>query len=666
MEQLFGAIGRQSDRVLLGSLVLTALLAVPLLAMQPSSIASPDPRAVVFETQDLVDERFRSSVYRPVFVVEARDGDMLRRDPLLELLQNERALRDSEVGDVLVERYDPDIQRLQPGLVTLADAVDAILRANWVGGLESATEDQVKIAVSLLLEEGSSTEGLRTTLSVDRASERRVVGTQNVEIDYWTASALLVELLADNDALGGGSTAIALGSDDTTLEEYARDAQQLLRGDEEHYRAWGIAIDVNLTSADEGATAAPFIGLTIVTVLLIAGLLLRSYWAVATIGAGLAMLIIWLKGLSNLVGLDSSLTLDLIVPIAMVSFGVDFAFHALGRYQERRSEGGPAGSPARAYVLGMTGVAGALTLALVSDGVAFLSNVTAGIPTVIQFGIGAAIALFAAFVVLGILVPLTIARVEAARESRVEDERGTAWRAAVVVVASFVAGAAVLTVIVFPAIGVVAVAIYIAIFLVMPFILLRRRPRSAPPPAATRHPQAHEVPRFNATARAVRAAGRARFVLLPAVVMLTVVAALFAVRVEAAFDVKDFFSADGDFAVSLDKVDEHVGELGGEPALLYVEADLSRPELLRTLDAELARFGERSATRFAREADGSLVVNTTPSDLAHAALASSKNRRSAGPQYRNVRQSSRSGGGMGTASRLLGGRASANKVLLGI
>ena len=422
----FEALERRGLQALLGSLILTALLVVPLLTMQPGATASPNPDAEVFDTQDLVEERFQGSVYKPVFIVEARDGDILRRDPLFELLQNERALRDSEVGGVLVERFDPDTRRLQPGLATIADAVDLLLIANWVGGLEFATDDQVKIAVSQLLEDDSSAAGLRDTLSADRQSERRVVGTQSVEIDYWTSSALLVELLADNEALGGALMVIELGSNDTRLEEYARDAQALLRGDQEHYRAWGVAIDINLASEDEGATAGPFIALTIVTVLLVVGVLLRSYWAVASIGAGLAILailVIWLKGISNLIGLENSLVLDLIVPIAMVSFGVDFAFHSLGRYREERRRG-QAGFPARAFSVGLTGVFAALALALISDSVAFLSNVTAGIPSVIQFGIGATIALAAAFVVLGVLVPLFVARVDALQEAHPGTGRG--------------------------------------------------------------------------------------------------------------------------------------------------------------------------------------------------------------------------------------------------
>ena len=79
MERSFAQIERNAGRILAAILAVTALLVIPLLAMEPEHTANQDPQAEVFETQDLVEDRFRSSVYAPVFVVEARDGNMLPR-----------------------------------------------------------------------------------------------------------------------------------------------------------------------------------------------------------------------------------------------------------------------------------------------------------------------------------------------------------------------------------------------------------------------------------------------------------------------------------------------------------------------------------------------------------------------------------------------------------
>ena len=72
----------------------------------------------------------------------------------------------------------------------------------------------------------------------------------------------MTSVVADNEALGGGGQEIRLGGD-TDKEEFARNLQTLLRGDEVHNQVWGIAIDVNLTSGEQGAAAGPFIGFTI-------------------------------------------------------------------------------------------------------------------------------------------------------------------------------------------------------------------------------------------------------------------------------------------------------------------------------------------------------------------------------------------------------------------
>ena len=87
----------------------------------------------------------------------------------------------------------------------------------------------------------------------------------------------------------------------------------------------------------------------------------------------------------------------------MIALGVDFAVHAMRRYQEEKTLGY---APRRALQIGFAGVLGALGLAMLSDGIAFLSNVSSDIQAIIHFGIAAGIAVASSFLVLGIMVPL--------------------------------------------------------------------------------------------------------------------------------------------------------------------------------------------------------------------------------------------------------------------
>ena len=278
------------------------------------------------------------------------------------------------------------LERPVVGIYTLADEVHEVMASDPLSPtLENATDDDVKLALHRILSD-PRTKRLREDLSIKATNEPRQVAGQ--EIAYWRSPALFTFVVADNEKLGGGSLRIGTGGDDVTKqkEQFNRQVQKTLRGDQENYRLWGIAIDVNLEVEDEAELAGPFIMFTAIGVLIVVGVALRSYWAVALTGAGLGILMIWLKGISNLIGLKSGLVVDLIVPIAMISLGVDFAIHSLRRYREEKERGSP---PRLALRLGFAGVLGALALAMLSDGIAFGSNVTSGIETVTGFGIAA-------------------------------------------------------------------------------------------------------------------------------------------------------------------------------------------------------------------------------------------------------------------------------------
>ena len=383
-------------------------------------------------------------------------------------------------------------------------------------------------------------------LSQERRTEtRRVLGQ---EIAYWTSPALNFGVAADNDKLGGGGLRIGATAGPVTIgkEGFNRKVQEVVRGEQANYQLWGVAIDASLEITDEVGTAVPFIMATFLVVLVVVGISLRSVRVVLLTALGLAAMIIWLKGLSNLVGLNSSTTLDFIVPIAMISLGADFVIHAVNRYREERAL---VSEPRRAFTIGMAGVLGALVLAMVTDAIAFLSNASAGIETVIGFGIGAGLAIFAAFIIMGLTVPLALMRLDDRRQKKNPSTDESA----------------------------------------------------STPVIAASGPRA-------ALASLVVSLARHRWVVIPVTVGLTAVAGYYAFQLEATFDVKDFFKSDSDFAVGLDKIDVHIGEAGGEPAIVYLEGDMSDPQALATIAEFVERL--RSNPYVATTADGEVVIQS--------------------------------------------------------
>lgn len=570
------------------AVLVTALLAIPFLTMAPTSSASQEPGGAIFDARDAIEDRFVSAVFSVPFIVESRDGNILAKANLMELRDNTSALRaDPDIGPTLLSYYEPTTESDVVGVRTIADLVDSVLP----GGLDSATDVEVANAVGSVIEElGPTSEqlGLSTGTRFDEAARR------------WVSPALITNVLADNDALGFVVSGVTLGSD-TAPEEYSRTIQAAIRGDERTIQVWGIAIDVNLTSQDQGAAAGPFIGFTILAVLIVVGIVFRSYWALALTGGALGALIIWLYGISNLIGLEDDLILSLIVPIAMISFGVDFMFHALGRYREERHLGLP---PTRAFAVGMTAVIGALTLALLSDMAAFLANASSGIESLVQFGIATSIALIAAYLLLGIVTPLAFGAIE----DRIGTPPRSRLRSAGRVAAQTAAGLVAMTIVLLmvylsPPAGVALLAIYVAFALVVPALLSKSRPTEHVDTSAATVGRVAVVLGASVAWFASR-----RAVVLPVAAIVMVGATFLAVQVPTEFDVKDFFTADSDFVVSLDKVEEHLGERGGEPATIYIEADLTDPLVVSRLSRFRENISSLEVDGLAIEGDGATFV----------------------------------------------------------
>ena len=615
-ERLSEALEKYSARVVAAGLVLTLLLIIPLVAMSPDEDASIDPGGEAFELQDDIDDRFESLIHGTGYIVEARGGDILTQASLWELYQNSQELLAADQrGELapddlpsqpyLYQAFDTDTNRSFVGINTIAHEVQLVLTDPRVdSSLETATDDDVKLAVHFLFSNPESS-GTKDLLSVKASSERRVV--RGIEIDYWTSPAFVFPVLADNEKLGGVSTRGGLGANDDLLdqEEFNRNVQRTLRGEESTYRLWGFAIDQNLEAEDEGTTTGLFVMFTVIAALVVVGISLRSYWAMALTGVGLGVLMIWLKGISNLVGLGGGLVIELIVPIAMISLGVDFAVHAIRRYQEEKSLGH---LPQRALRLGFAGVLGALVLAMLSDGIAFLANVSSGIEAVIHFGIAAGIAAASSFVVLGLFVPLLLMRIDEllARRpaasptiARVLPLAGGAGVAAL-------AGVSVLLLVVgLTPFGLVLLAVAAVVFLVVPVLVMRWRAGPAEPQTATRDSgvaTTDDDGRAGWVADVVAGLAHFRLVVLLTAAGVTAVAVFFALQLDPELDVKDFFDSGSDFVVSLDKLEEHVAERGGEPGIIYVAGDLTDPRALASISQFVDRLGDNQ--RVGRDAEG--------------------------------------------------------------
>jgi predicted RND superfamily exporter protein len=564
--------------ITIGVAVLTVAAVIP--AMNRSQ-EDPnfDPSGEIYDTAILVDDRFQSSspISDQLFIVEAKNGgDALTRDVLFEFKQNSDALRsDADLTPDLAETFRGDLQEQVDGVFSLADKVD-----EWLpGGLETATDGDVKIALADILGEGAVGSPLRDTLS--QLATSRLGEVAGEEVVVWEAPAFTAAVAIDMTDLGGVEG--DFGDISLEAEDFLREVQTVLQGDQENYRALGVAIDGGRTSEEQLAESSPFILLSVVGIMVLVGALLRSYWAAALVAAGLAITMLWYNAILTLIQFEGGMLLGFIAPISLIAFGVDFFVHASGRAREQQVEGH---SRDRSYPIGLRLVFPALLLAVTSSMLAFISNSVSGIQAIIQFGIGSAIALAISFVILGLITPRWLLTVEEwLGDQPIHRGLMIPYKIGFVFMA-LIAGAAVALSVVVPIVGFIALVLFVPLFIYLPMRWTRRHYAKA---AAAGEETGTVIKGaghgFKAAGDVVHFLARWRVVTIPITVVLAGAGFWAFFQVDSEFTFSDFFAEDSDFIQSVDLFETHLGETsGGGSGYIYVEGDLTQPDTLLALE----------------------------------------------------------------------------------
>jgi len=626
-QKFFEWVNRRFFRITVGVLVVAVLMAGVFAAMGSDDEPKFDPSGEIYDTSQRVEDVFdvTTGFQTAAFLVEDLDGnDVLTRNALMEWKANSASLR-AATRDVrgdplnshLTTKFSTDFGVEIDGVYSIADAVDAEL----AGGLEGATDADVKVALDAVLAAYSPTAALRSTLSHLATVTPALVGGQQIEV--WESPAFQALIVFDIDTFEVTTTSTDQEIIDQErfleAERWAREVQVELRGEQQYFTALGVGIDFNLSFDEQAEEAMPFILGAVVLILIVVGILLRSYWAAVYVGAGLVVTTIIYKGIFALVGLKGGLLLGFIVPISIISFGVDFFIHALGRAREAQVQGQ---TRERAYPVGMTAVMLALVLAALSSAAAFVSNAVSGIEMVVQFGLGAAIALLTAFVVLGLLTPKLVLVIEDAmgpapvyRGPRIPTKFGFVF-------ATLFAGVMVAGAVQAPIIGVVALVIFGLFFIYLPFRWTRRRNSRA---AAKGIECSDEV---KGVGHGLQFAGylvhflaRWRVVTIPVVVALAAMGVWGALQVRSDFSFTDFLSSESEVVQSLDRQEFHFGDLGIGTGYIYVEGDLTDPATLVAMQAAVDEV-TNSGVDLSRDFNGEIEVVDNAISLARFAVAS--------------------------------------------
>ncbi len=620
-QSTFRWIGDHLGRVLATVAIIT-VAAVPFASMRiDAEEPNFDPTGELYDIQALSDATFvsDSSVVTVPVVVEARDGgDALSRDVLIEWKTNSDKVRsDPAFAEHLATEFAFDLDVEVSGIYSVADAVDAELP----DGLVNATEAEVKQALLDVLGDGAVGPPLRTTLALGAAATTQPVAGEALAV--WESPAFMARVLVNDASFDG--VVNDFSNLDEDAQEFMRDVQSALKGDEASYTAWGVGFDGSLTFDEQLTNASPFILFAIVGVLLLVGALLRSYWAAAVVAVGLGVTMLWYGALLEMLGFKGGMLLGFVAPIATISFGVDFFVHASGRAREEQLAGA---TRRAAYTRGLGAVFPALLLAVVSSIAAFISNSVAGIEAIVQFGLGSALALFLAFAVLGIVAPKALLAVEDGLGDPPLDRGRMILHKLGFTVMAIAAGTMVTMSIVMPPAGGVLLIVFLGLFLAIPYRVTQGSYGKA---AADGRPTGVEIKGaghgFKAAGDVVHFLARWRVFTLPVTVALAVLGVVGFTQVESEFSFSDFFNSDSGFIQGMDAQERNFGAGGGtEDGYIYIEGDLTQPSVLLAIgqaEADVAAADAADDSGFlSRNVDGALETGDSAVTIVRTATGS--------------------------------------------
>ncbi len=612
--------------VLVTAVFLIGSLAVAAVGLTTRDDTEPsfDPDDEIYDIANRADEVFESSstIRSASFLVDREDGtDVLTRDGLLPLVELSRsALADPTNQQHLTDLFDRNLGLTIDGVTSVATAVDDTLP----GGLAAAGDDDVKLALASVLASDAPTGGLRFTLAQAATSETAEIDGQPTTI--WRSPAYQVEVRYDlasfRDEIAVDTADVA--DVDAALhragEQWLRELQAKLQPEEGPVRVIGIGIDALLTGEEQFTAGGPFIFLAVGLIVILVGVLMRSYWAGAAVASMLGATLLFYNGVLGVIGIKMTSQLILfVVPITLIAFGVDFFVHAAGRVREAALDG----PPQSVYRTGLVAVLPALTLAAATSIAAFLSNVASGIEAIVQFGVAAAVGLVISYVALGWLAPRAMVGLERLAGHGRQRQPNLRRRAGVTVaflLMAGVAGAVVTLAALAPAVGLVGVPAFLAVFVAAPVAFARRRQRTRRNAETATVTAAGGGHGSKSVGRAVHMAARWRYPTLAAFAALGVVSLLGAIRVDSAFEVSDFFSRKTDFIVGLDRLEQYYGDTVGGTAYIYLEGDLTEPSTIVAIEDTVAGLAATDAA-FARDLDGTLIVTPNVVDVVRTMMA---------------------------------------------
>ncbi len=339
------------------------------------------PEGELRELERRISDEFGRGESRAQVIVDAgRGGDVL-----------------SPEGLALAERLEEAIED-QEGLAELIDD-GGPMPGNGVVSYATPIANQ--------LQQMGMVPGEASQRFIDSALQDALAGRQGSRI-----TALLSQDF-DGEAARGGLVVVNLDPEagwDEIHEAHLALSDAVDRVDDGFYDADAFSFSIVQHEMEGGMERdmPVLLGASFLLIILILAFQFRRVSDVVLGVVGLASSVLWMAGISvllgpNYLGLTGPFSqIAMAVPVLLVGLGIDYSVHLTSRYREERAGGAGASTAARTAVV-TVGVA--LTLATMTTAIGFLANWLSPLPPIADFGLFASAGIVSAAVVLGLLVP---------------------------------------------------------------------------------------------------------------------------------------------------------------------------------------------------------------------------------------------------------------------
>jgi predicted RND superfamily exporter protein len=383
LSALQSVVRRAPGTLVVLTVVLTAILGgVATQAVQEQGFENFSPDNEVTAALETIGEEFSAGVDQILVVVE-RSGPLVSPEGV-EAARTLRSTLEDEpaVSDVLAPIPDGAI-------ITYVDGVEAAASAQELDAADLDRETLVELhAATLDASSDEEAEQLRRLLATPRSGQAD---------DGSDAQVGAVVVLLDGQA-SDGERELAVEAIAEAVEDVA-----------------GVEVsvfDFRLLADDiGGAIEADLLRLLGLAFALIIVLLIAIYRRPVDVLAslfGLVFTIVWMQGISTLLGpgflgwTGGMSEMSMAIPILLVGLGVDYGIHLTMRYREERASHGGT-TAAASGAIGAVGAA--LALATMTTAVGFLTNLVNPLPPLRDFGVFAAVGVASAFLIMTTFVP---------------------------------------------------------------------------------------------------------------------------------------------------------------------------------------------------------------------------------------------------------------------